>query len=245
MTSEGWEQEAQNWIAWARTPGHDAYSLYFPAFRDLLPAPGAGTLEIGCGEGRVSRDLASLGHEVTGVDAAPSLVSAAQQAHPAGRYLNANAIELPFADQSFDLVVAYNSLMDIAQMPAAVCEAARVLKNGGRLCICVTHPTADAGRFIERGAEAPFQITGSYLQDRVPEYAGVPVTRDGLSMTFHSLRYSLEEYSRALEAAGLAIEALREPAIPRAAVDRDPDEERWRRLPNFLMIRAAHGIDHH
>ena len=243
-TPDGWEREAQNWIAWTRTPGHDAYPHHFPAFRDLLPAPGAGTLEIGCGEGRVARDLASLGHDVTGIDAAPSLVRAARQAHPAGRYLVADATELPFADGSFDLVVAYNSLMDMARMPSAVREAARVLSAHGRLCVCVTHPTADAGRFVDRSAQAPFQITGSYLQDRVPEYAGVPVTRDGISMTFHSLRYSLQEYSQALEVAGLVIEALREPSIPEAVADRDPSRQRWRRLPNLLMIRAVRAADH-
>ena len=40
-------------------------------------------------------------------------------------------------------MVAYNSLMDVADMPGAVAEAARVLQPGRPLCICVTHPTAD------------------------------------------------------------------------------------------------------
>jgi hypothetical protein len=87
MTAEGWEREAENWIAWTRTPGHDAYHLYRDAFFELLPAPGAATLEVGCGEGRVARDLTVLGHRVAAVDAAPSLIRAAQLAHPEGTYL--------------------------------------------------------------------------------------------------------------------------------------------------------------
>lgn len=74
MASEDWEREAENWIAWTRTPGHDANHLYRDAFFDLLPAPGAARLEVGCGEGRVARDLAARGHRVTGIDAAPTLI---------------------------------------------------------------------------------------------------------------------------------------------------------------------------
>ena len=53
----GFEERAAGWLAWARTPGHDAYWTYRDAFFDLVPAPGAATLEVGCGEGRVARDL--------------------------------------------------------------------------------------------------------------------------------------------------------------------------------------------
>jgi hypothetical protein len=57
-------------------------------------------------------------------------------------------------------------------------------------------------------------------------------------MTFRGWAYPLEDYARALEEAGLLIEALREPPVPAAEVERDPPEQRWRRLPNFLMLRA-------
>ena len=56
-----WGSEAEAWVRWARwarTPGHDAYWQYREAFfRDVVPAPGRRTLEMGCGEGRVARDL--------------------------------------------------------------------------------------------------------------------------------------------------------------------------------------------
>lgn len=239
MTADDWEREAERWIAWARTPGHDVYDLYRDAFFELVPDPGRATLEIGCGEGRVSRDLAARGHRVTGLDAAPSMVRAAQLADPAGEYVLGDAARLPFADRSFDLVVAYNSLMDVEDMPAAVREAARVLEPGARLCACVLHPMTDAGRFTERIAHAPFVISGSYLEDRMPWYRGMTFERGGLSITFHSYRYSLEQYALALEHAGFAIEALREPAALDAHVERDPPAERWQRLPCFLMLRAV------
>jgi hypothetical protein len=58
-------------------------------------------------------------------------------------------------------------------------------------------------------------------------------------MSFSGWAYALEDYSRALEEAGLLIEALREPQVPAEAVERDALERRWQRLPKFLMIRAC------
>ena len=101
----------------------------------MVPAPDGRTLEVGCGEGRVTRDLQQLGHDVYAIDAAPSLVTAAADADPSGRYALADAASLPFADAGFGLVVAYNSLMDMDDMAASVREAARVLRPGGRVLV--------------------------------------------------------------------------------------------------------------
>jgi len=231
-----WEREARNWIAWARTPGHDSYWAFSPAFFEIVPAPGRATLEIGCGEGRVARDLARRGHRVSGIDASPTLIEAAREADPDGDYRVADAGALPFDAGTFDLVVAYNSLMDIEDMAGAVREAARVLTDGGCLCICLLHPMASAGRFESRAPEAPFVIASSYLESRriVEQFE-----RDGLKITFHYWCRPLEAYTRALEEAGLTLECLREPAQPPVAVDGNVVEARWRRLPLFLFLRAV------
>jgi SAM-dependent methyltransferase len=168
---------------------------------------------------------------VTGIDSSPTLLRAAREADPDGRYELADAATLPFEDDSFDLIVAYNALMDVEDMPGSVREAARVLAPGGDLCACVTHPVADAGRFASCEPDAPFVIAGSYFGRR--RFEGT-FERDGLVMTFRGWAYPLEAYVRALEDAGLRIVALREPAAP-------PDEQdpRWQRLPMFLMFRAS------
>ena len=233
---EGWEREAENWVRWTRTPGHDAYWHYrAPFFDHIVPASGRGTLEIGCGEGRVARDLAARGHVVTAVDASPTLLRYAREADPHGQYLVANAAALPFADGAFDLVVAYNALMDIADMPGAVREAARVLEPGGRFSICVTHPLNDAGAFAGGEQDAPFMIRGAYLGHHSHEEM---FERDGLRMTFRGWSYALEEYTGALEAAGFLIERLREPAAPPEVVAARESYRRWQRVPMFLHLRA-------
>ena len=234
----GWEEEAENWVRWARAPGHDAYWYYRDRFFDsIVPPAGTRTLEVGCGEGRVARDLRDRGHRVTALDASSRLVRAALEADPGGRYLAADAAALPFSDASFDVVVAYNSLMDVDDMPGAVREAARVLQPDGWFCVCVTHPISDAGRFGASEPDAPFLIEDTYLGAR-RIFEGFE-ERDGLRMTFRGWSYSLESYTSALEEAGFVIERLREPAASERSIARfGPSEMRWRRIPQFLHIRA-------
>jgi SAM-dependent methyltransferase len=203
-----------------------------------VPASGMLTLDLGCGEGRVTRDLRDRGHRVIGIDASPTLIRHARDTDRPGRYLLASAMSLPFSDSSFDLVVAYNSLMDVDDMPRTVAEAARVLAPGGRFCVSVTHPINDAGVFSGREPDAPFVMAGSYLGDR-RRFEGT-FERDGLTITFRGWCYPLEAYARALEEVGFVIERLREPAAEQTAIEKyGESENRWRRVPLFLQFRAV------
>lgn len=227
-----WEHEAENWIAFARLES-DAYWHYREHFFELVPEPGGRTIEIGCGEGRVARDLKERGHSVVGIDSAPTLLAAALAIDPAGDYVLADAADLPFEDESFDLAIAYNSLMDIDEMADAVHEAWRVLKPGSKLCICVTHPVNDAGGFEHGEPGAAFHI--DVYRGRRP--FDESFERDGVTVHFTGWCYPLEGYTRPLEDAGFLIEAIREPAVDRSDVA--PHGERRLRIPNFLLLRAV------
>jgi SAM-dependent methyltransferase len=221
-----WEPEAENWLLWARTPGHDAYWHYRDSFFDgIVPAPRGLTLDLGTGEGRVARDLVKRGHRVIGIDSSRTLARHARDADDRSDYLVAAAEALPFAGGSFHLVVAYNALMDVEDLSLSVEEATRVLAAGGRLCVSVTHPLADAGRFAEADG---FVIEGSYLESS--RFEGTD-ERNGLVMNWRGWTHPLSDYTDALEAAGLLIETVREPAP--ASVD-----ARWHRIPMFLQFRA-------
>lgn len=231
-----WREHAAEFIAWARTPGHDSYwRFHRDLFFELLPAPGRRTLDLGCGEGRVARDLRTLGHTVAGVDAAPVMVEAARAADPEFEVHLADAAALPFEDAAFDLVVAFMSLQDVDDLEGAVRESARVLEPGGRMCLAIVHPINSAGSFDGLDAESPFGIDGSYL-DR--SWYADEIRRDGLDITFVSAHRPLEAYTETLAAAGFLIERLREPAVPDEAVA-VPRTRRWQRLPLFLHMRAV------
>lgn len=236
MKRADWDTAAPNWIAWVRELADDAYHDYAPSFfDDVVPMPGRATLDVGCGEGRSARELRAAGHRVVGIDGSPAMTRAARDHDATGSYLVADAAALPFADGSFDLAVAYNVLMDLDDLEGSLQEIARVLELGGRLAACVLHPVAEAGSFEERAAGARFAIEDSYFGVR--DYK-LTFERRGRSMTFSSTRYPLESYARALEGAGFAIERLREPRAPASAVEADPSEERWTRVPLFLFLGA-------
>jgi SAM-dependent methyltransferase len=225
-----WEPDAENWVRWARTDGHDAYWYYRHGFFDsLLPPAGALTVEVGCGEGRVARDLAARGHRVVGVDSSPTLLRYAQGDNA---YAVADGAGLPFRDAVFDLAVAYNSLQVVADMPGTVSEISRVLTGGGCLSVCISHPFADIGHFLDDRPDAPFVTREDYFARRRVDES---VERDGLEMTFRGWTYSLEDYAAAFEAAKLQIESMREP-IPSGDSGR---YARWRRVPMFLMMRLS------
>lgn len=229
---DAWEAEASNWVAWARTPGHDSYwRFHRDRFLQLLPAPSGLTLDLGCGEGRLPRDLKALGYRVVvGVDASPTLIEHAKAADPDGDYRLADARELPFVDASVQLVTAFLSLLDMDDMEGAVAEAARVLVPGGHLCAAVVHPINSAGKFESSARDAAFVIRDSYFEPR--RYADT-LERDGLRMTFTSWHRPVEAYFRALESAGLLVERL----VEIADTTRPPGDP-WQRLPLFLQFRA-------
>jgi SAM-dependent methyltransferase len=229
--SDFWERQAEAWVRWARERGHDSYWLFHrDRFLELLPAPGRLTVDVGCGEGRLARDLKALGHTVLAVDRSPTMVEHARSADPELDVRQADAAELQLEDEAADLVISFMSLMNTDDLEGAVREAARVLAPGGRYCVAITHPLNTAGAFASREDDAPFVIEGSYFEHNVQE---IPTERDGLEMTFLDAHRPLEEYFRALESADLLVEALRE--VPDTS---DPPASRWRRMPLFLHLRA-------
>lgn len=162
------------------------------------------------------------------------MLAAAQEADPDLETHLADAAALPFADGTFDCVVAFMSLQDVDDLEAAIRDAARVLEPGGRLCIAVVHPLNSAGGFGGDEADSPFTIAGSYL---APSFYADEIARDGLEMTFVSAHRPLNAYTEALSEARLVIERLREPAVPDVAISR-PRSRRWQRIPLFLHVRA-------
>ncbi len=233
--SDAWEREAAQWVAWARAPGHDSYwRFHRDQFLELLPPPGRLTLDIGCGEGRLTRDLTARGHTVVGLDASTTMISAARAADPAGDYRLVDAGKLPFADASCDVAVAFMSLQDVDDMRGAVAQIGRVLMPGACACIAVVHPLNSAGKFLDETADSAFVVRGTYLGEF--RYSDA-MSRDGLDMMFHSTHRPIESYSRALEAAGLYIDAIREHPMP-ASPPLSERSKRWTRVPLFLHLRA-------
>jgi len=222
---DAWEAQAENWVKWARAPGHDSYwQFHRDEFRKLLPPPAGRALDVGCGEGRLPRDMKSWGYNVIGVDGSETMVRYAREADPDGDYRVADAASLPFADAKFALVTAFMTLHDIDDFDRALREIGRVLRPGGQLCAAITHPTQTAGEFESREPDARFIIGGSYFEER--RIGGKPYVRDGMSMIFHSVHRPLKAYFDVLSELGFVVDRLFE--VPDLSA---PPADRWRRMP--------------
>jgi SAM-dependent methyltransferase len=239
VLSDFWEAHAEAWVRWAREPGHDTYwRFHRDRFLELLPPPGRLTVDVGSGEGRLARDLKARGHTVVAIDRSPTMLRYALAADPTLDAREADAAALPLGDGDADLIVSFMSLMNTDDLEAAVCEAARVLEDGGRYCIAITHSLNTAGAFESEEPDARFVIADSYFEHRRKEVA---VERNGLEMTFLDAHRPLQEYFGALADAGFLVERVLE--IGEESTEAPwPAALRWRRIPLFLNIRAVRGV---
>ncbi|MGD2170274.1 MAG: bifunctional 2-polyprenyl-6-hydroxyphenol methylase/3-demethylubiquinol 3-O-methyltransferase UbiG [Chlamydiota bacterium] len=90
-------------------------------------------LDIGCGAGMLANALAVEQHNVTGIDLSKTSLEVAQKYDRTNsvKYKQASAYDLPFSDQSFDVVTAMDVLEHVEDPFKLIKEGARVLKHGG------------------------------------------------------------------------------------------------------------------
>jgi SAM-dependent methyltransferase len=228
----GWDESAEAWIRvqgeagdWSRLRVLDPAMLGRIEGRDF-----ANALDVGCGEGRFCRLMRSRGIEAIGIDPTAKLVETARQRDPAGRYELGGAEALPFADDSFDLVVSYLSLIDIPDFRAAIAGMARVLRPGGTLLI------ANMASFVSAGPAGgwvrnPDGTRAYYPVDDYLAERSLRVAWKGIDI--ENWHRPLSAYMKELLGAGLALVAFDEPE----PVGGDPAEAAtYRRVPLFCLM---------
>lgn len=137
---------------------------------------GLDALDIGCGTGFLSLELAQRGHRVTGIDFAPAMLALARRkAMEAGadiHFEEADAENLPLPPLSFDLVVTRHVLWTLPHPEAAIDEWIRVLRPGGRLAVIDGHSLVKPGE--EQAASARRSAEYAPIGDRLPFLMGRP-----------------------------------------------------------------------
>ena len=111
------------------------------AIEGLLHAANAGpemnALDLCCGQGNVSEALSHRGCNVIGVDFSSAMLSFANRRVPSATFIQADAQELPFAREQFDVVVSNLGVCHVPDQPRALSEARRVLRHGGHFAMTV------------------------------------------------------------------------------------------------------------
>jgi ubiquinone/menaquinone biosynthesis C-methylase UbiE len=181
---EGWERVANKYD-----------SVWSSSTRQFIPplldgaevSSGMSILDVGCGPGYVSAAAAERGAVPIGLDFSPNMVVIAKKMFPSIEFREGDAQQLPFADNSFDRIVANFALLHLAEPERACAEAHRVLRPGGKFGFTIWAPAA----------ESPY---AKIIDDALQAHANVDV--DLPTGPLHHLYSGREEFRTGLERAG-------------------------------------------
>lgn len=140
-----WNQLGQEWFELAQTGDSRMYFI-MPYMLSLLgDVSGKKILDLGCGEGGYSRELAKKGADVVAVDCSEFCIDyAKEQAQLSGysiRHHQRNSNDLyGIENNAFDIVLCSMMLMDCEDLYGTIKEVARVLKQNGKFFVSVLHP---------------------------------------------------------------------------------------------------------
>lgn len=127
-----WQDQSVTMTAQTMTQILDRIKVQY--LENILP-PTGGTLEIGCGSGRLSCMLATKGYQTICMDYSPAAMGAARanykQANVPGRFIVGEGHKLPLATNSMDIVLSTGLLEHFPDPTHIVGEMVRVLKPGG------------------------------------------------------------------------------------------------------------------
>ncbi len=174
-----------NWNSTLYDQRHAFIFKYGEAVLDLLdPKPGERILDVGCGTGHLTNQIAQAGAHVVGIDRSPTMIDAAHEAYPEIAFVVADATEFAF-DRRFDAIFSNAALHWVMDAERAVERMAAALRVGGRFV-------------VEFGGKGNIAGILSAVEAAIREETGVAVTHE---------RYfpGIAEYAGRLERHGLLV----------------------------------------
>jgi demethylmenaquinone methyltransferase/2-methoxy-6-polyprenyl-1,4-benzoquinol methylase len=112
------------------------------ATKIIAPAPGMQILDLAAGPGSSSEPLHKAGATVFATDFSEGMLAVGRKSRPYLNFSKADALNLPFEDNRFDVVTISYGLRNTVNYPKALAEARRVTKLGGRMVVVeFSHPT--------------------------------------------------------------------------------------------------------
>jgi 2-polyprenyl-3-methyl-5-hydroxy-6-metoxy-1,4-benzoquinol methylase len=219
----------------------DFYISGFDSLRDpnslallrlLGPVAGKRALDVACGHGRFTRELARRGAEVSGIDISGKLISKAEEAEqnePLGiRYIHSD-VTAPaiLRDHQFDVAVCSFGLSDIDDLDGAIAAVSAALRPAGTFVFSILHPCFPGGQDIS----GSWPSTGTYYDEG---RWTAQEARSALRRQVGASHRTLSTYINTLRHYDFWLDEIAEPA---PAPDWDPAHDADRK-PVHLVVRA-------
>ena len=128
----------------------------------IKPVPGEIVLDLAAGTGTSTAAIAATGAQAIACDLSLGMLEVGKKRHPQLTFVAGDALQLPFADSSFDAVTISFGIRNVQNVKLALTELYRVTKPGGRLVIC-EFSTPEIGWFRK--------IYQNYLISALPKVA--------------------------------------------------------------------------
>ena len=240
-STRSWDAAADDWVAHADTS--DYQNLFLQPRMLALAGDVAGrrVLDLGCGEGAYSRELARRGARVTGVDGSGRLIEIARQRAGAAsldieyQCLNASALD-GIAPGAFDLIVASMIFMNVEDYAGAIREAHRVLSPGGGLCMSITHPcfSAPVSDWVGGKGRVPRHFAVDRYFERIAWEDRITTAFKTPTLRRHR---PLEDYIGGALQAGFVLRNFQEPMTTDEELKASARFEHMKRIPYFVFMR--------
>ena len=219
-----WDRIADDWARHADT--NDYRNLFLiPVTLNLLgDVSGKRILDLGCGEGSYCRVLKKRGADVTGIDGSEKLINISKARSDSSiKFLVRNANDLDgIVENSFDIVVAAMSLMDVEDYEESVSEVRRVLKEDGYLLMSILH-SCFSDRFTNRRSYFDRHV----WNERIAAGFSHPVL----------FRHKpLSDFINPLVDLGFRLKRFHEPVPTHEQIQAAPRLKKLRQIPLFLFM---------
>jgi SAM-dependent methyltransferase len=181
VQGEIWGARARDW---ADVQERVAIPMYEVVLQKTGISQKTAILDIGCGSGIFCEMAARCGAQVSGLDASASLLDIARERIPDGEFRTGEMEELPYANETFDIVTGFSSFQFAANPVAALQEASRVSRTGSVVIAVFGKPEeSEATAYIKAmgallpppppGAPGPFALSADGALEALTQRAGL------------------------------------------------------------------------